>query len=320
LDSITDEKYTVTKNEKLNNDAWTFSDNKVAKVLAKLDEQPLRVKDVFVRVYSGLATSKDSVYFLSECIENNNMIEGYSKELDRRINIEKELVRPLLKGDDVHRYETLRTDKVVIFPYFRKIEEGKEKAELYSEKELQKSFPKGYAYLKECESVLRDRESGRFDVNGSWFQFGRKQGMSQEIEKLIQPDISHGCNFAYDKNGYFYNTATLYGYIKYDHVKESYKFYMAILNSKILWWYLQQTGTTLANGFFRFKPDYINPFPLPKIENIEDTKPFEILVDKIMELKEKNEETKELENQIDEMVYELYGLSEDEIKVVEGRE
>ena len=258
------------------------------------------------------------------------MIEGYSKELNRKIEIEKGLVKPLLKGDDVHRYETLKTDRVVIFPYFRKIEDGKEKAELYSEKELQKSFPKGYAYLKECESVLRDRESGRFNIDGEWFQFGRKQGIiDADKEKLMQPDISMGCNFAYDEKGEFYSTTTNYGYKKYDHIKESYKFYMAILNSKVLWWYLQQTGTTMANGFFRFKPDYINPFPLPKIENIEDTKPFEILVDYVMFLKalpneQKIDEyvsnkhiTKQLEEVIDAMVFELYFVDEFRAKNIE---
>ena len=59
LDSITDDKYTITKNEKLSSDAWTFSDNRVAKVLAKLDEQPLRAKDVFEKIFQGIATSKD---------------------------------------------------------------------------------------------------------------------------------------------------------------------------------------------------------------------------------------------------------------------
>ncbi|MBD3839573.1 MAG: hypothetical protein IE878_04190, partial [Epsilonproteobacteria bacterium] len=54
----------------------------------------------------------------------------------------------------------------------------------------------------------------------------------------------------------------------------------------------------------------------PKISQ-EEQQPFIDLVDKIMELKAQKEDTKELENQIDRKVYELYGLSEEEIKVVE---
>ncbi len=329
LDSITNDKYTVTKNEKLNNDAWTFSDNKVAKVLAKLDEQPLRVKDVFEKVFTGLQTSKDSVYFLSECIENNKMIEGYSKELDRRINIEKGLVKPLLKGDDVHRYETLKTDRVVIFPYFRKIEDGKEKVELYSEKELQKSFPKGYEYLKECESVLRDRESGRLQNDEFWYRYIYPKNLTLfDKEKLIMPYLSMGCQLSYD-NGEFYGNTKCFGLIKRESYEESYKFYLSILNSKVLWFYIQSTSAVFSGGYYTFTKDTVSPFPLPKIENIQDTKPFEILVDYVMFLKalpneQKIDEyvsnehiAKQLEEVIDAMVFELYFGDEFKAKTIE---
>ncbi len=320
LNSITEAKYTTTPTAKLGDETWTFSDNRTAKLLAKIEEQPLKVKDVFEKVFTGLQTSKDSVYFLEECQENDSMIEGYSKELDRRIVIEKGLVKPLLKGDDVHRYETLKSDKVVIFPYYKTVEDGKEKAVLFTEAELKKEFPKGYAYLKECEAVLRGRESGRLESDEFWYRYIYPKNLTLfDKEKLVQRDISLGCNFAYDANGDFYQTTTVYGYVKYEHIQESYKFYMAMLNSKLLWWYLQQTGTTLANGFFRFMPRYIEPFPLPKIE-LEDTKPFEILVDKILAAKQanKNADTSALEREIDQLVYNLYDLTDEEIAIVEG--
>ncbi|CAA6821988.1 MAG: Unknown protein [uncultured Sulfurovum sp.] len=56
--------------------------------------------------------------------------------------------------------------------------------------------------------------------------------------------------------------------------------------------------------------------PIPKISK-EAQKPFEILVDKILKLKEKKQPTKVLEDEIDVMVYKLYGLSEDEIAIIE---
>jgi len=238
--------------------------------------------------------------------------------LDKSILIEKELVKPLLKGDGVHRYETLSTDKVVIFPYYISNNGGKEQAVLYRENEIIDKFPNGYHYLKQCENILRNREKGRFNIDGEWFQFGRKQGiLGANKEKLIQPDISLGGNFSYDINGEFYQTTTLYGYIKYPKVKESYKFYMAIFNSQLLWWFLQQTGTVLANGYFRFMPRYVETFPLPKMINIEDTKPFEDLVDEIIFTKKSLKNTVDLEAQINKLVYQLYGLTDEEIAIVE---
>ena len=98
-------------------------------------------------------------------------------------------------------YKQLPRERFVIFPY--KIEN--EKAILYSECELQSLFPKGYAYLKECEQILRGREKGRFDIDEIWFQFGRQQGIVYgAIPKLLSPEISMGGNFVYDINGEFY--------------------------------------------------------------------------------------------------------------------
>ena len=231
------------------------------------------------------------------------------------MQIEKGLVKPLLKGEDVHRYDTIKTDRYVVFPY--KIKNGK--AVLYSEIELSKHFPHGYEYLKECESVLRGREKGRFNVDGEWFQFGRKQGIQfAEREKLVAPDISMGGNFAYDSNGEFYQTTTIYGYIKRQDVQENYKFWLALLNSRLCWWYMANTGTVLANGYFRYKPDYINPFPVPKSISKEAEKAITILVDYIITIKslpndimvdeyvEKDAIIRQFENIIDALLYELY--------------
>src|SRR5690606_27890382 len=105
-------------------------------------------------------------------------------------------------------------------------------------------FPLGYIYLKKNEAVLRERESGRFNINGEWFQFGRKQGIGfGDQPKLICPDISLGGNFVFDDKGQFYTTTTLYGYVKKISAKFSYYYLMAILNSTVCWYYLVNTGT-----------------------------------------------------------------------------
>ena len=62
---------------------------------------------------------------------------------------------------------------------------------------------------------------------------------------------------------------------------------MAILNSQLFWWFLQQTGTVLANNYFRFMPRYIEAFPIPEITDIHKTKPFEDLVDMVIADKKK---------------------------------
>ena len=230
LDTLCEDNFSHIDQSKLTEDTWVLTNDNINHLLDILNKQPRRVENVFSKIFQGLATSKDDVYFLQDCNESGNLVTGYSNQLERTVQIEKGLVRPLLKGEDVHRYEVIKTNRVVIFPY--KLVEGK--AVLYEENELKGLFPNGYSYLKECETVLRNREKGHFNIDGAWFQFGRKQGISSAEEiKLVAPDISMGGNFALDIKGQFYQTTTIYGYIKYENVKCSYKSLLALLNSHL---------------------------------------------------------------------------------------
>ncbi len=316
LNSINNIEASIIDNEKLTKDQWTLTVGVTSNILKKLESHPRRIADVFDKIFQGLATSKDDVYFLYDCQEDGKYIIGYSKQLSRNIKIERGLVKPLLKGEDVHRYDDIKTDRYVIFPY--KLIEGK--AILYTEKELSDTFPLGYSYLKDCEDILRGREKGRLMNDEYWFRYIYPKNLVLfDHEKLVAPDISMGGNFAYDICGKFYQTTTIYGYIKKAEVSESYKFWMALLNSRLCWWFLTNTGTTLANGFFRFKPDYIKPFPVPKDipQKIEEA--IVRVVDDILMQKKDNPQvdTKSLEREIDFLVYKLYGLTYDEILIVD---
>lgn len=315
LFSLTQENSTTIEMSSLSEKQWVLTAGETSRILKEMNKQPRRVKDVFDKIFQGLATSKDDVYFLNKCEEDGKYVMGDSKQLGRRIKVEKGIVKPLLKGGNVHRYDTISTNMYVIFPYI--IKEGN--AVLIPEDDLSNKFPMAYSYLKENESPLRNREHGRFNIDGSWFQFGRKQGiLSAETEKLVAPDISMGGNFAYDIDGKFYQTTTIYGYLKKANVKESYEFWMAVLNSRLCWWFLTNTGTTLANGFFRFKPDYINPFPVPSEMQTEKCSfIIESLVTMIQFLYNKSNKelyihtsnkkvALHLEEIIDMVVYELY--------------
>jgi hypothetical protein len=136
-------------------------------------------------------------------------------------------------------------------------------------------------------------------------------------EKLVAPEISLGGNFSYDKNGDFYSSTTIYGYIKKENVSDSYKSLLAILNSQLFWWYLVNTGTVLANGYFRFMPHYTKPFPMPEIPSAIALE-LEEFVDQILVAKTKDKKTKteEIEEKINDIVYNLYNLTSEEIKMV----
>ncbi len=178
-----------------NTDApWTLANKEVNAILEKLRKNPYTLADVFESIFQGLATSKDDVYFLYECKELDNLlVEGYSKYLGKRITIERGLVKPLLKGEDVHRYMHLDSDRYVIFPY----KVVNEKASLYSEEEMSDLFPSGYEYLKACEPELRAREKGRLEKDTVSVRYIYPKNRTCLIRKDSSPEISFGRKLHY---------------------------------------------------------------------------------------------------------------------------
>lgn len=313
LNSLNDESKATIKSAKLNKDAWVLTVGDTVSILNQLELHPRRISDVFEKIFQGLATSKDDVYFLYECTEDNGMVNGYSKYLGHYISIERGLVKPLLKGEDVHRYEHLSTDRFVVFPY----KLGNGKANLYSEKELSEFFPNGYAYLKECEEVLRGREKGRLKDDDFWFKYIYPKNLVLfDNEKLVAPEISLGGNFAYDEHGEFYSTTKIYGYIKNKDIKEGYKFWLALFNSKLFWFFIKNTGYVLRGGYYTFKTNYIDPFPVPKTISSKAEKLVSVLCDYVLFIKSQDTNLSDLvsnklisdffERIIDGCIYEIY--------------
>jgi hypothetical protein len=299
-----------------NTDApWTLANKAVNSVLEKLRNNPYTLGDIFDRIFCGLQTSKDDVYFLYECKElDGHMVEGYSKHLNERIVIERGLVKPLLKGEDVHRYKPLESDRFVIFPY--KI--VNEEAVLYTENEINCLFPAGYKYLKACESELRGREKGRLENDTFWYRYIYPKNLTLFDQiKIVAPEISLGGNFTIDSKGRYYSTTTVYGYIKRDTFPESYYTWMAILNSTLCWWFLIQTGSVLANGYYRYKPTYLKPFPIPHIPKEYDVMLSDLSERIIQENDPKKRAT--ITKEIDKLIFELYNFTDEEIRIVESR-
>jgi len=98
------------------------------------------------------------------------------------------------------------------------------------------------------------------------------------------------------------------------------KFLLSLLNSKLIsfWYKIWFKSLSLAGGYLQISPETISKIPVPQIE-FNDQKPFITLVDQILLAKKQNPEadTSQLEQEIGELVYKLYDLTEEEIKIIE---
>jgi hypothetical protein len=108
------------------------------------------------------------------------------------------------------------------------------------------------------------------------------------------------------------NTTAIFG----TNNEMSLKYVLALVNSKLLDFRYKAIGKQTGGGVYEYFENQISKLPIPSISQ-ELQKPFIALVNQIIGAKKNNEDTTGLENQIDCMVYELYGLSEDEIKMID---
>ncbi|AOY43711.1 MULTISPECIES: Eco57I restriction-modification methylase domain-containing protein [Psychrobacter] len=273
-------EWTSLSYDELTHDKWNLLSNTEIKLFEKLHKQPLTAKDVFSKIFVGLQTSADKIYLIDGCIEGD-VVKGYSKSLGCEVEIETGLMKPMLKGQDVSRYNSLINENFVLFPYSI---DSDGKAKPMTENEIAQNFPLGYKYLKANEAELRGREKGRFNEPNQWYLFGRKQGINEvEQSKIITPEISLGCNMSFDVGSMYHNTKC-YSFILDKPSDLAYKFYLSVLNSKILWFFLSNTGYVLRGGYFTFKTNYLYPFPLPKLPN--NAKDFVEKVDLMLSLNE----------------------------------
>lgn len=298
---------------------WNFLVGDKALVLKKLGEQSHTLGDIVRKIFQGIATSADKIYVLDVLEWKEKTVWCFSKSLNCEVEIEQGFVKPFLMGKDVHRYQSLVAKNVVIFPYV--IQDGK--ASLMSQTYIKENFPLGWNYLIDNKQTLLEREKGRFAEN--WYCFSRPQNMIEfEAVKIMTPEIALGGQMSFDKTGSMYHTTKIYSFVFNKEVKDNPKYFLGILNSKLLWFFLSLTGYVLRGGYFTFKTEYLKPFPIPC--SLSQKPPTQlqhddivILVDKILTTKRTNPtaDTSALEAQIDKFVYQLYGLTEEEIKIVE---
>jgi hypothetical protein len=295
---------------------WILFDNLLGfSVFSKIYSNSKIIKDVLEGIFVGLQTSKDELYVLEKVSEDKFILKVPIS--GKEYELETDLFKPFLMGKDVQRYCVLSSDKFVFFPY--KIDNGK--VTIVTESEIKEKYPKTYIYLTDHDKEFKARESGKAGKMAHWYSYIYPKNLNKfEQPKLSSMEIcANHPNVTFDDQN-FYHTTKVYSWVKKEDSNERYEYLLAIANSQLLWWFLKITGDTLQGDARTFKTNYLNPFPLPL--NLDELKEKEIVekVNTILNIKKSNPyaDTSALEKEIDKMVYELYGLTGEEIGIIEN--
>ncbi len=314
--------------KKLTKSVWTFADK--GNLLEKLNKWPNL--GGLVHIFQGTGTRADKVYLVENRGRQKGLIRIYSYEKEAEYLLEPTFLKPVLRGRSISRYQVENRNLLLLVPY--EIVDGR--SVLVSQEKLSNLAPKTLDYLHQCKTRLEERENGRFKGHGNWYAYGYPRSMTRfDSIKIVMPDVcNRGKCWLEDSPYWLIDTA--YGVATRNETDFDLRYLLGILNSPILTHFLKGTGTTLRGGYFRMKTAYLNPFPVPTV-NFSDSSD-KVRHDRMVNLAEQmlslhkqlglaktpDEKTRlqrqidATDQQIDQLVYELYGLTEKEIQIVEG--
>ncbi|MDI6767961.1 MAG: Eco57I restriction-modification methylase domain-containing protein, partial [Bacteroidota bacterium] len=323
--------------DSVNSSEWNFAVGEGAKLFEKLNKYPTRLDDI-AHLFVGLQTDADDVFIVEKIREEGKRVLCYSKATSKEHWFELEHPKPFLKGSlNIRRYALTDVNKLLIFPY--EIQNGK--SVLISKQAYESRFPYTWEYLIENRKKLSARNKGQ--MGNEWYGYVYKKNHTRfGVQKLLVPSLATGSCFSIDLEGIYYFVGSGggggggYAITLNPDIKMSYLYLLGILNSDLLSSFLKRISTTFRGGYIALNRQYIEQLPIRTIDfdNPEDKAMHDRmvrLVERMLDLNKKKQQAKadsekELfehqikatDKEIDELVYKLYNITEEEQKIVEG--
>ncbi|HQF98394.1 MAG TPA: TaqI-like C-terminal specificity domain-containing protein [Candidatus Aminicenantes bacterium] len=301
-------------------DNWTLAKAEEIEVFEKIKKMGIPLGDyVKGKIYRGILTGLNEAFVIDKATR------------DRLIREDKksaELIKPFVVGDDIRKYRinfknrylifTRRGTKITDYPAIEKY--------LLQFKDRLMPKPKGW----------KGKEwNGRKPGSYKWYEIQDTVEYFKELDKtkIIWPEIAKESRFSIDNECLYLNKTCFFS-------PNTDIYLLGVLNSKLIWYYLKKICSVLGDaekgGRLLQQKIYLETVPIIEkekmdssqqkiIEEIKSSVRSIISINKhLLELKSDTQKSilqrqiEATDREIDQLVYELYGLTEEEIKIVEG--
>jgi adenine-specific DNA-methyltransferase len=289
----------------LNSDRWTIAASTTLDLKRKICHKGKFLKNWNIKIFRGVVTGFNEAFIIDT--ETKNAICSKFPE-------SQDIIKPLLRGRDVHKYYYEWNSLWLIFTR-RGINIDQ--------------YPGIKEHLEKYKEKLTPGK-GRKPGNYKWYEIQDNTAYYQDFDKpkIIYPETTvRRSEFVFDKNKY-YPDKTCFFFTGNDIL-----FLNGVLASKLLEWYLESELRLLGKRSIQYSKQFIEQIPIPVISenNLLISKEITKLVEQVLKLFKKKGEIKlqtqinqvqsnidYCENRINELVYQLYGLTKEEIHIIEG--
>ena len=299
--------------EYLNEKEWSFANMKQLILKEKIENGHLLLKDIDgVKIYRGVTTGYNPAFIISNEQRDNLITEDYKNS---------QVIKNMLQGRNIRKWYYNESEENLLFiPWHFPLEHNNiSGASIESENALKEQYPSIYYWLNQHKKELVSRNKDETGIRYEWYALQRCAASYysefENQEKIIWGLTADKWAYALDteqhylpSNAYILTSETV-----------SIRFILGLLNSKLLHYYFGFIGVMTAGGAYTLKATTIEALPIA-IGTKEQQEEIANKVESILNAKanDKQIDVSSIEFEIDHLVYDLYGLSENEIKIVES--
>ena len=267
--------------------SWNLVQPDVLELQQKIAHAGRTLAQLGAKIRLGLATGSNEAF----------VIDAKQKDaLSRKSQINDKIIRPILRGRDIERYKYTLPGLYILLTK--------------NGIDVRRDYPDIYEHLNSFGDGIKNR-----GAKGEHWTNLRACAFLEDFkkEKIVWIELTDEGRFALcNEEVYLLNSA----YFLLPPEGMNPRFLLGILNSNAIRFYLGQIAATSGMGTSRWINNYVKEFPIPDVTPDQQTSLARI-VDEI--LTAKAADTSEQEAEIDRLVYELYGLTDEEISVVEDK-
>jgi len=298
----------VSKNN-LHDEGWNLASGLEQNLLRKIQLAGMPLGEYLNhKILYGIKTGYNEAFVINETTKNLFIKENKKNN---------QILKPFLGGRDIKRYQPLKCDKyLILFP--KGFTNSLKPKSQNPWKWMQENYPIIAKHLEPFQSKCEKRS----DKGDYWWELRACEYYSDfESPKIMLPDIAIKMQATYDvEHFYCVNTAYI--------IPTEEKFLLAILNSKLIHYYYSKICSSIRGGYLRFIRQYLEAIPI--VATCKNNTTINEIVDKILQINKELYITKLqtsqvqieskisfLEDKLNSLLYSEYGLSKNEIQVIE---
>ncbi|EFV3402531.1 class I SAM-dependent DNA methyltransferase, partial [Campylobacter jejuni] len=248
----------------LSKESFTFSDENTSALKAKIERIGTPLKEWYgLNINYGIKTGLNEAFIITT--EKRNEILANCKDEAEKERTAK-LIRKMLRGRDIKRYSYEWAGLWVIFIpwHFPNVE--KPKTMLENEQDLKEQYPSLYKHLLSHKERLSKRNKEETGIRYEWYclqRWGANYYQEFEKEKLGWQRITQEPSFILEKEYILLDSMAF----MVANSKNELKYLLGFLNSNLIFYYFKNIGHLYSDKGFLLSNQYVEKFPIPKINS-----------------------------------------------------